>query len=492
MPPTGYLTVAGIESCLQYLASTYPSICKLIVLPETSVEGRTSRAIKIANGSGADRHGVLFIGGVHAREIVNPDMLVSLALKLCQAYTNNTGLTFGGKSYSALTIKLLVNGADIFIFPLVNPDGRFYVQSPTGDAMWRKNRRINAGTTCRGTDLNRNFDFLWSSTIGNTSSNACSLVFKGPSAFSEPETRNVRHLLDAHANICCMIDVHSFSQLILHPWGDDESQTTTPSMNFMNPAFNGLRGVTGDSRYKEYIPQADLDWLIDAGVKMRDAISAVRGRVYTVQQSVQLYPTSGTSKDYAFSRHFVDASKRKVYAYTVETGLEFQPPYSEALNIISEVSSGLIQFCLSCMCIVEEMARGTALEAELVDMRNFRDQVMLRSAAGRKYAAMLEKHSGELIEILVRDAQLRKQAVAVLQRVQTVAGSRHDPAPKVFTADLITVARKLAEKFAGSGSPALQASVKEILGDTKYFLGKTILNGIKGVVVKPKRPKKRK
>jgi hypothetical protein len=39
-----------------------------------------------------------------------------------------------------------------------------------------------------------------------------------------------------------------------------------------------------------------------------------------------------------------DATKRKVFAYTVETGTEFQPPYSEALNIISEVSSGLVEF----------------------------------------------------------------------------------------------------------------------------------------------------
>ena len=85
MPPSGYLTTAGIESCLQYLATTYPSICQLTVLPETSVEGRTSRAIKIGKGSGSNRRGVLFIGGAHARELVNPDMLASLALRICQA-----------------------------------------------------------------------------------------------------------------------------------------------------------------------------------------------------------------------------------------------------------------------------------------------------------------------------------------------------------------------------------------------------------------------
>ncbi|MCI0428384.1 MAG: M14 family metallopeptidase [Nitrospiraceae bacterium] len=349
MPPAGYLRAEGIESCLVYLANTYPSICQLIILPETSAGGqRTSRAIKIAKGSNTYRHGVLFIGGVHARELVNPDLLVSLALKLCQAYTSGSGLTFGGRSYDASTIKLIVEDLEIFIFPLVNPDGRVYVQSRSGDPMWRKNRNPNPGLPCKGVDINRNYDFLWSSTIG-ASSSSCSELFHGPAAFSEPETRNVRHMLDAYPNIIFMIDLHSYKQLILHPWGDDDNQTTDPSMNFMNPAFNGLRGTKGDTLYKEYIPQTDLNWLVKAGYEMRDAIAAVRGRVYTVKQSVLLYPTSGTSKDYAFSRHFVDASKHKVYAYTLEIGLEFQPPYAEALNIISEVSAGLIQFCLTCL-----------------------------------------------------------------------------------------------------------------------------------------------
>jgi hypothetical protein len=134
--------------------------------------------------------------------------LVTLALKLCQAYTNGTGLSFGGKNYSAEQIALIVDALDVVICPLVNPDGRTYVQSPAGQAMWRKSRALNPGQPCRGVDLNRNSDFLWSSGIG-TSSSSCSDVFKGPSAFSEPETRNVRHLLDDYPNIGYFIDVHA-------------------------------------------------------------------------------------------------------------------------------------------------------------------------------------------------------------------------------------------------------------------------------------------
>lgn len=360
-PPTGYLTVAGIESSLQYLSDTYPSICQAIQLPEQTSEKRTSRAIKIANGSDANRPGILLLGGVHARELVNPDLLLSFALKLCQAYKAGTGLEFGNKSYDASTIQEIVNKLDLFIFPLVNPDGRAFVQSPTGEPMWRKNRNPNPGQSQPGVDLNRNFDFLWSSGIG-TSSDSGDEIFKGDRAFSEPETRNVRYLLDTYKNIATMLDIHSYSELVMYPWGDDENQTTNPTMNFHNSAYDGVRGKVGDTAYKEYIPKADLNWFITTCNRVRDGIKAVRGRAYKVQPSLGLYPTSATSDDCAYSRHFVDAARRKVLAGVIETGKEFQPPYSEALKIVAEISAGLMEFCLASLTVTEATREEVALE----------------------------------------------------------------------------------------------------------------------------------
>ncbi len=478
MPPSGYLTATGIESSLQYLASTYPSICQLIIMPEQSIEGRTIRAVKIAKGTGANRRGVLFIGGVHARELVNPDLLVSLALKLCQSYTAGTGLTFGGKSFAASTIKLLINAMDIFFLPLVNPDGRVFVQSPSGDAMWRKNRNPNTGQPCKGVDLNRNYDFLHSSGIG-TSSSSCSDTFKGSGAFSEPETRNVRFMLDTFPNILGMVDVHSYMQLILYPWGDDNNQTTDPTMNFQNPVFDGLRGTSGDSVYREFIPEADLDSFVKMGNRMRDAIAAVRGRVYTLQQSLLLYPTSGTSKDYGYSRKFVDATKRKVFAYTLETGTEFQPVYSEALNIISEASAGLIQFCMSCLCVVEETLASTALAKQLDDMRDFRDKEMLATSAGRKYVQLLEDNGIELMLIMLGDKGLREQVIELTKQVHGVVKSRKTSKPKVFSANITTAAEKLLQSFASKASPELKKAITKVQKDLKNFQGKTVLDGLK-------------
>jgi murein tripeptide amidase MpaA len=356
-PPTGYLTSEGVESAVLYIHDKYQSMTEVIPLAEHSHEGRISRAIKISKGTSANndrRNAVLFLGGVHAREIVNPDLLVTFALNLCQAYSSSSRLVFGGKTYDASSIKKIIEGLDIFIFPLVNPDGRVVVQSPTGDGMWRKNRNPNPGQSCEGVDINRNYDFLWGSGIG-TSADYCSEVFKGTTAFSEPETRNVRHLIDGYTNIRSMIDVHSYSEDILLPWGDDDDQTAKEDQNFMNPSYDGKRGILDDNIYAEYIPKKDLDWYKETGTKMRDSIAKVRGTTYTVMEANDLYPTSGTSHDYAYCCHFVDTNRNKVLAYTLETGKVFQPPYSEAVNIISEVSAGLMEFCLANLSIKAEI-----------------------------------------------------------------------------------------------------------------------------------------
>ena len=351
MPPAGYLTAQGVEHALVHLETTYPALCTRLLLPETSHEGRAIHAVKLAASEVVEplptrRSGVLLIAGVHARELVNPDMLVSLALRLCDAYSSGTGLSFGGRSYTARVIAQLLERLDLFLLPLVNPDGRAFVQAPTGDPWWRKNRAPNPGKPCRGVDINRNYGFLHASGIG-TSADSCTDIFKGPGAFSEPETRNVRHLLDEFPQIALMTDVHSYSELILYPWGDDVDQTIDPAMNFHNPAYDGLRGNRLDVRYEEYIPRADLDRFQAVGTRVRSAIAAVRGRRYTLEQGILLYPTTGTGPDYAYSRHLVDTGKRKVDGYTIETGREFQPPIEEAQRIIDEVSAGLIEMCRS-------------------------------------------------------------------------------------------------------------------------------------------------
>jgi carboxypeptidase T len=103
-----------------------------------------------------------------------------------------------------------------WVAPMVNPDGHEY--SRTEDRWWRKNRRPNPDGSF-GVDPNRNYGYLWGTLDVSTSSHVPSdETYVGPHAFSEPETRAMRDLI-AGERFRGVITYHSFSQLILYPWG---------------------------------------------------------------------------------------------------------------------------------------------------------------------------------------------------------------------------------------------------------------------------------
>ena len=342
----GYLTADEVESALINLQTLHPDLVTLIELPHHTWGNRVSQAVRVRAGENTNRAGVLFTGSMHAREWGGSDICITFLVNLINAYRANNTLTYGGKSFAAAQIRSILENIDIFVFPDVNPDGKNYSQ--TQDLWWRKNRNPNTavGPSTPGVDINRNFDFLWDSGLG-TSSNPSSSTYKGESVFSEPETRNVRHLFDTYQNIGYLVDVHSYSELILHIWGDDNNQTIYPEQNFLNPVYDGKRGNPIDTLYGEFVSTLDQNTAVSLAHRMNDALTAVRGKSYTVQQSVGLYPTSATSDDYAFSRHIVNGLSRKVYAYTIEFGQEFVPPFSEMRNIINDICAAMSELCLA-------------------------------------------------------------------------------------------------------------------------------------------------
>lgn len=466
-----YLSVAAVNAAVDHITATYPAIATPVALPEASVEGRPVKALKIASGSGAGRTAVLFLGGTHARELINPETLISFALRLCDAYTNNSGLAFGPRTYDPGSIQSLVKTLDILLVPMVNPDGRNHCLVG-GDPMWRKNRANHPGNVCRGVDLNRNYDFLFSSGIG-TSPDSCSDVYKGPSAFSEPETRNVRWLIDHFTNLSCLVDVHSYSELVLYPWGDDENQTTDPNQNFRNPAFDGLRGVVG-SGYQEYIPAADQQDYVAMGKRVRDGIAAVRGRTYTVQPSIALYPTSATAHDYAYAHHFVNTGRRRILGYTLETARTFQPGDVEKNNVITEVSAGLMEFLLETLCPADVIQALVDAIFPLEDMRRFRDKVMVSTKAGKRYEQLFRKHSDEVVRLF----SANKAALAAGTRLLTIAGQMVDDdgqgaVRKLGPRDITVIATAVTQlqKF---GSAALKADLTATLKDLQSIQGNTM------------------
>ena len=354
-----YMNVDEIEAALGALAAEHPHVTELIALPHKSPENRSCHALRIGPADGLDVISLLAIGGLHAREWVPPDALVNLAADLVEAHAAGTGLRYGGQSFSRDEMQSLIAGLQIVVFPCVNPDGRHHSQ--TGDPMWRKNRRrisANPNPSCVGVDLNRNFDALWdfrrhfAADFGvSASDDPCNFqVYVGPAAASEPETQNVVALFERYPNARWFIDVHAYVPAIYHGWGFDENQTSDPSMNFLNPAFDGQRGRAGDA-YREFIDAADLTAVQALGSRMNDAITAasVSGAGYELGQAFSLYPTSGASDDYASARHFVDSSKCKVLGFTVECGTSFQPTWAEGEDVIRELCAGLVAFSLAAM-----------------------------------------------------------------------------------------------------------------------------------------------
>jgi hypothetical protein len=89
-----YLNVSEIESALQNLATAYPATTELLRAPNLSHEGRQVRVLRIGTKSNDEVDGILILGGVHAREWVPPDALISLAADLLEAHKFGTGLGY--------------------------------------------------------------------------------------------------------------------------------------------------------------------------------------------------------------------------------------------------------------------------------------------------------------------------------------------------------------------------------------------------------------
>jgi murein tripeptide amidase MpaA len=359
-----YLNVSEVESALSVAAGPpNTSISQLITLPQQTWENRTCHALKIGTGSGNARPGVYFLGGLHSREWGSSDILIAFIEGLQQAYLAHTGIKLGHKSFSASDVQKVVTTLDLFIFPQANPDGRHW--SMTREAMWRKNRRPappgSHNSDCVGVDLNRNFDFLWnypryfspSAPIANSTSPCDHDVYIGPAAFSEPETQNVKWIFDQNPNIRFFVDLHSYAELVMYTWGDAVDQASKPSMNFLNPVYDGTRGMKGSAAYKEYVASADKSVSVNLARRMQAAIKAVRGTKYGVQQDFAMYPTAGCSDDYATSRSYAHHDLERIYGFTVEWGQEFQPPYTEMQQITQEISAALLAFCLGAIKVAQ-------------------------------------------------------------------------------------------------------------------------------------------
>jgi hypothetical protein len=443
---SAYRTFAQLSQFLEGLAFVAHARCETFTLPEPSVEGTAVTGLHIHVGeAGGSRPGVLLLGGVHARELMNPEAIVELAADLLTSYANDTDITYAvpgsgapGATWTAGAIALMLESLDIWMVPCSNPDGHDYVLST--DNLWRKNRRPEKGSCGDGppvgVDLNRNCNIVWGVIPpgGETSCDPCDYqVYCGPAAFSEPESANIEQFLSDHP-IDTFADVHSYEQLILYPWGHAPEQTTDPAENFTTLQTGTCQPIP-DSSYREYIDPVDLLKFQSIGNQIASDVAEVRGSVYQVESSFDLYPTTGTNPEYAYSRHIADQGAHKTYGWTIETGpyvndnvLEsFQP--SDPTKIILDIKAAMLSLLMQSVCAIEIIgtepfgADAEAAEDPLTGIRAWRD-ALWQTGPGRAWLELYRQLHPTLLERIAGDEGFRSR---VGELVEMAAALAEDP-----------------------------------------------------------------
>jgi carboxypeptidase T len=259
---SGYHDHGEVVSETLSVANSYPSIVSRTQIG-TSYQGRPIFALKVSDNVAVDEAEpeVLFTHNQHAREHLTVEMAMYLLKELTSKYASDA------------RIRNVVDTREIWIIPSINPDGAEYDVSTGSYAMWRKNRQPNVGSSYVGTDLNRNWGFQWGC-CGGSSGTFSSETYRGASAFSAPETQVVRDFVLSRRiggvqQIKTGIDFHTYSELILWPYGYTTADTTTTMSADVRNTFASLgqnmattNGYTPEQASDLYIADGAIDdWL---------------------------------------------------------------------------------------------------------------------------------------------------------------------------------------------------------------------------------------
>jgi len=263
------------------ITAANPTICHLDSIGHT-YEDRAIWAMKISDNVGTteDEPRVLYLGNHHAREIISVECVMHIMYWFTDNYGTDSLATF------------LVDNREIWIIPMMNPDGREYVQN-VGD--WRKNRDPN-GDGSVGVDLNRNWGYEWAYDDMGSDPNPSGETYRGDAPFSELETQTIRDHMETYQFSTCL-SFHSYGRLYLYPWG------------FVHD------------------PCPDRATFAALG----DSLASFNG--YTNQQGSALYPANGDSDDWMYGEQ---TTKDKVFSFTPEVGTTHYPDEADILTLVEE------------------------------------------------------------------------------------------------------------------------------------------------------------
>ncbi len=211
-----YHTFGEMKNKLLALEAQHPALADLQSVG-SSIQGRPIYMLKISDNVALDEEEpeVLIMGCHHAREIMSVEIPLLFAQYLLTNYGSNPEVT------------ALVDTREIFIVPMVNPDGHVYVQhhhEAPWFQWWRKNRRDNGDGTF-GVDPNRNYSYKWGYDNIGSSPVTSSWTYRGTGPFSEPETQAIRDFCQSR-HIALALSYHSYGEMLLYPWGYYHGYTT--------------------------------------------------------------------------------------------------------------------------------------------------------------------------------------------------------------------------------------------------------------------------
>jgi len=281
--------LSEITAFLDGLLASNPGLISKETIGQ-SVQGRDIEGYTISGAGAADsKPSLIFNSGAHAREWIAPMTVLYMMQQLVEDYGSDADVT------------ALLDSVSFRIAPMMNPDGYLYTWS--NERFWRKTRRNNGNGTF-GVDWNRNFSTGWGGS--GASSDSSSDVYRGASAFSEPESRALRDFTQSIPNAAFHIDFHAYSQLVLYPWGYTGSPMAEPDLSIHSSLAEAYAGT----------------------------IASVSGAIYDPIPGSDLYIASGIATDWHYDQG-------GVYSFTVELRPSagsgtFAPPPSEILPCAQE------------------------------------------------------------------------------------------------------------------------------------------------------------
>lgn len=221
------------------LVFSYPSICQKFNYGLT-IGGREMTALKISDNVSVDEQEAElgFDGGIHGDEIGGPENLIRFAQYLCEAYGSDPEITN------------LIDNREIWLFMMVNPDGRANMS------------RYNLN----GVDMNRDWGYMWDA-WGDS-----------PGAYSQPEVKSLRSWFYSNQFVI-HICYHSGAEEVVYPWSYRPDQcpdndhidylaniySTVSGYPFLEygQGYSGLYPINGSSKDSYYGVMGSVAWTME-------------------------------------------------------------------------------------------------------------------------------------------------------------------------------------------------------------------------------------